>query len=194
MCSGICTWITSAPQAASWRAGVGPARTCVRSMTRKRASAAEAGTCGIATRASGGAAELAHHAAQDPLEERGVRRLAQQNQLAHLEAAREVATVAFEHRLAGAIAEEEARLERAHVEELRGLARLVGVLADRTDADPRAFLELARQREVLRRPLSRDEAAGRRLRIDARLDRPRRGGPRECGCGIRAVELVVPHL
>src|SRR6185503_14961810 len=47
MCSGICTWITSAPQSASWRAEVGPARTCVMSTTRKRASAWEAGMCGI---------------------------------------------------------------------------------------------------------------------------------------------------
>src|SRR5205809_4181507 len=50
MCSGICTWITSAPQSASWRAAVGPARTCVRSMTRKRASAFEAGMCGMGLR------------------------------------------------------------------------------------------------------------------------------------------------
>src|SRR3954466_11297210 len=50
MCSGICTWITSAPQSASWRAEVGPARTCVMSITRKRESAWEAGICGIAMR------------------------------------------------------------------------------------------------------------------------------------------------
>src|SRR5689334_12824996 len=48
MCSGIWTWITSAPQSASWRAAVGPARTCVRSMTRKRERAWEAGRCGMA--------------------------------------------------------------------------------------------------------------------------------------------------
>src|SRR5688572_6797363 len=48
MCSGICTWITSAPQSASWRAAVGPARTCVMSTTRKRARACEAGRWGIA--------------------------------------------------------------------------------------------------------------------------------------------------
>src|SRR5690348_7156541 len=47
MCSGICTWITSAPQSASWRAAVGPARTCVMSITRKRARAWEAGMWGI---------------------------------------------------------------------------------------------------------------------------------------------------
>src|SRR4051812_8106300 len=47
MCSGIWTWITSAPQSASWRAQVGPARTCVRSMTRKRARACEAGRWGM---------------------------------------------------------------------------------------------------------------------------------------------------
>src|SRR5689334_24009899 len=47
MLSGICTWITSAPQSASWRAAVGPARTCVRSMTRKRESAWDAGMCGM---------------------------------------------------------------------------------------------------------------------------------------------------
>src|SRR6185503_19181434 len=47
MCSGICTWITSAPQSASCRAAVGPARTCVMSITRKRASACEAGRCGM---------------------------------------------------------------------------------------------------------------------------------------------------
>src|SRR5689334_8534100 len=47
MCSGICTWITSAPQSASWRAAVGPARTCVMSITRKRASAWEAGRWGM---------------------------------------------------------------------------------------------------------------------------------------------------
>src|SRR6185503_18161993 len=48
MCSGIWTWITSAPQSASWRAAVGPARTCVMSITRKRARACEAGRWGIA--------------------------------------------------------------------------------------------------------------------------------------------------
>src|SRR5512139_2671984 len=48
MCSGICTWMTSAPQSASWRAAVGPARTWVRSITRKRASAVEAGRWGMA--------------------------------------------------------------------------------------------------------------------------------------------------
>src|SRR6185503_21094726 len=48
MCSGIWTWITSAPQSASWRAAVGPARTWVMSITRKRARACEAGRCGIA--------------------------------------------------------------------------------------------------------------------------------------------------
>src|SRR5450755_945256 len=47
MCSGICTWMTSAPQSASWRQAVGPARTWVRSMTRKRCRAEEAGRCGI---------------------------------------------------------------------------------------------------------------------------------------------------
>jgi hypothetical protein len=104
---------------------------------------------------------------------------------------REVGAVALEHRLAGAIAEEEARLERAHVEELRGLARLVGVLARRADADPRAFLELARQREILRRLLARDETAGRGLRIDAGLDRPgRRRRRSECGRGIGEIVLV----
>src|SRR5258706_9972852 len=107
MCSGLCTWITSAPQSASWRAAGGPARTCVRSMTRKRASAAEAGTCGISCPASGGgAAELAHHAAQDPLEERRVGLLAQDDELAQAEFLRQVAAVALEHGLAGAVAEE----------------------------------------------------------------------------------------
>src|SRR5437868_278304 len=48
MCSGICTWMTSAPQSASCRAAVGPARTWVRSRTRKRARACEAGMCGMA--------------------------------------------------------------------------------------------------------------------------------------------------
>src|SRR6185503_1040842 len=47
MCSGICTWITSAPQSASWRAAVGPARTWVRSRTRKRDKAGEAGMWGM---------------------------------------------------------------------------------------------------------------------------------------------------
>src|ERR1700693_4138438 len=47
MCSRISTWITSAPQSASWRAAVGPARTCVMSTTRKRERAWEAGRCGI---------------------------------------------------------------------------------------------------------------------------------------------------
>src|SRR5688500_861206 len=47
MVSGICTWTTSAPQSASWRAAVGPARTCVRSRTRYRARAWEAGMWGM---------------------------------------------------------------------------------------------------------------------------------------------------
>ena len=45
--SGICTWMTSAPQSASCLQAVGPARTCVRSMTRNRARAGEAGVWGM---------------------------------------------------------------------------------------------------------------------------------------------------
>src|SRR6185295_9522097 len=110
MLSGICTWITSAPQSASWRAAVGPARTWVRSRTRKRDNAWEAGTWGILRGFLLRGAELGHHAADDPLEERGIGRVLQDHEVAQPEAARELGAVAFEHGPAAAVAEEEARL------------------------------------------------------------------------------------
>src|SRR5580765_7433477 len=45
---GVSILMTSAPKSASWRTQVGPARTRERSRTRKRASAVEAGTWGMA--------------------------------------------------------------------------------------------------------------------------------------------------
>src|SRR5258708_22289154 len=95
MCSGICTWITSAPQSASWRAAVGPARTWVRSTTRNRASAAEAGRWGT-RRESLGRGELAEHAGEDAFAQRGVGRLAQHDHVAQAAALRQVAARAFE--------------------------------------------------------------------------------------------------
>ena len=47
--SGISTLMTLAPQSASWRTQVGPARTRVRSITVKRFKASEAGLNGIVT-------------------------------------------------------------------------------------------------------------------------------------------------
>src|SRR5437870_4957065 len=47
---GVSILITSAPKSASWRTHVGPARTRDRSRTRKRESAVEAGTWGMAKR------------------------------------------------------------------------------------------------------------------------------------------------
>src|SRR5213078_298051 len=64
MCSGIWTWMTSAPQSASWRAAVGPARTWVMSMTRKRASAWEAGMWGMPSRLLRDAADSHHRTRQ----------------------------------------------------------------------------------------------------------------------------------
>src|SRR5688572_16214214 len=145
MLSGICTWITSAPQSASWRAAVGPARTCVMSMTRKRDRAAEAGMCGTMLCVS----ELAEHPVDDALEERGVGVLGEDHELARAEALREVGAGALEHRLPTLVGEQEPRLERAHVEQLRGLARLLRIL--RSQAHPDALLELARQLHFLGR-------------------------------------------
>src|SRR5258708_26483447 len=95
MCGGMCPWITAAAQAASWRAAVGPARTWVRSTTRNRASAAEAGRWGTRSE-SLGRAELAEHAGEDAFEQRGVGRLAQHDDVAQAEALRQIAARAFE--------------------------------------------------------------------------------------------------
>src|SRR5512138_1299438 len=73
MCSGICTWITSAPQSASWRAAVGPARTCVMSTTRKRARAWEAGMWGMVFLQELGANEKGRPLARTPSKTNGRR-------------------------------------------------------------------------------------------------------------------------
>src|SRR5688572_29765599 len=91
--------------------------------------------------------ELAHHPVDDALEERRVGILREDHQVAQLEALGELHARALEHRLAALVGEEEARLERAHVEQLRRLARIVGTLA--ADPDPDAFLQLGRQLHFL---------------------------------------------